>query len=327
MRAIVVGVGDFGVIHAGVVATSHDFELVALVDADGERAGSVGAEFGVPYYTSLSECLDRQPVDVAVVATPERLHPTHVDECLAGGLHVLVEKPVALDSGAVERMAAAASRAGRQVMPAHILRFLPEVHHLLANTSRIRSVTATRYVPRARRALHARVHPAWMAMIHDVDLVAALLDRHTPLTVRAFERRDDPDDGQPDLCWALIEAPDGPLAFIENHWLLPNEHRYVDSRLSVTTVDEVITLRLPSNALVRQTEHGDEIPSLSLHSEMGSRSTGALAVQLEHFADVVIRGARPLVSLQDAIRDTTIVEAVVASARRGGEPVAVRPVE
>lgn len=93
-------------------------EVVALCDIDAERAGLLAAANGIGHaFGSVSEMLawrgaDGRGIDVISVCTPHPTHEAVVIEAAAAGVHVLCEKPIAIDLAAAERMVAACERAG-----------------------------------------------------------------------------------------------------------------------------------------------------------------------------------------------------------------------
>ena len=115
MRFAICGVGHIGRRHAALVARHAGAQLVALIDVRAELSADLAAEFpGVPFCASLEEFLQHGPAaDVLTVATPNGLHAAQALAGLARGLHVVVEKPLALraaDAAAVVRAARAAGR-------------------------------------------------------------------------------------------------------------------------------------------------------------------------------------------------------------------------
>lgn len=313
---IVVGVGDFGKLHAAVAAALPEISLLGVVDSDAATAKFVAESHGTRSYESLEAALTEMAPDAVLIATPENVHVHQVLECLAAGVHVLVEKPVALSSAGVSRLKEAAEAANRFVLPGHISRFLPEVQDLLADPGEVWSIVASRLVPQSRRALHSRTHPAWMAMIHDLDIIGALLPER-PTRVTAVTRRTDSAEANPDLCWAMIEVDDGPVALVENIWIYPHDRQYVSARLRVSGPGCVTEISLPSDALVRIRADGEYRPVFAIDGWVATRPVGALAAQLRHFVDVIEGRVEPLVTLEDARRTARLVEAVIESADCG----------
>ena len=68
----VVGVGAFGRQHARVLASLPSAELVAVVDSDADRGGSVAEEFGCPALTDYRELIGK--VQAVCLAVPTVLH-------------------------------------------------------------------------------------------------------------------------------------------------------------------------------------------------------------------------------------------------------------
>jgi UDP-N-acetyl-2-amino-2-deoxyglucuronate dehydrogenase len=96
IKFAVIGQGHIGKRHAEMVRRNPDTELSAVCDIlPKEQLGL--SELKEPYYTSVDELLAAHPeVEVVNVCTPNGLHATHALKALAGGRHIVVEKPMAL---------------------------------------------------------------------------------------------------------------------------------------------------------------------------------------------------------------------------------------
>lgn len=90
----VIGVGKMGALHLQKYLLSPKAEVVGIWDENPQRLHSMSQQFGVPAYRSLAELLF--DVDAASVATPTRYHHTIAREALVAGVHLLVEKPLAM---------------------------------------------------------------------------------------------------------------------------------------------------------------------------------------------------------------------------------------
>ncbi len=110
--------------HLPALARAPDVELVALVDPVRERAATLAERFGAPVVGEHHRELVGR-VDAAVVAAPNRLHEPVAVDLLAEGVHVLVEKPMALDTAECDRMIDAASSSGAVLAVGHDFRFFP----------------------------------------------------------------------------------------------------------------------------------------------------------------------------------------------------------
>lgn len=81
---------------------------------------------GIKKYEHLAEMLADPDIDLIDVCNPTHLHPETAIQALQAGKHVLVEKAIALEPEEADRMVAAARQAGKLLMVAHVLPFVPE---------------------------------------------------------------------------------------------------------------------------------------------------------------------------------------------------------
>lgn len=113
LRVAVVGCGamsrDF---HLPVLAGHNGVRIAALVDRDTVRAGELARAYGVPLVLADAKSLDPTTVDAALVATPPFHHAPCTIDLTNKGIHVLVEKPMALTRADAESMVKAAERTG-----------------------------------------------------------------------------------------------------------------------------------------------------------------------------------------------------------------------
>ena len=112
LGAIVVGTG-FGVLTHLRAMRKSGIEVHALVGRDGAKARARAQRFDVPHgLDSLDEALALPDVDVVAVSTPPHTHAEIVLSAIAGGKHVVCEKPFARDAAEGRRMLEAADAAG-----------------------------------------------------------------------------------------------------------------------------------------------------------------------------------------------------------------------
>ena len=107
------------------------WEVAGLWSRNAERAKKQASELEIPFATNDAAALVNRPdIDAVTIVTPT---PTHHDICLealAAGKHVLAEKPMAMNAGDAEEMAAAAESAGVTAMINFEFRFTPQRLHL-----------------------------------------------------------------------------------------------------------------------------------------------------------------------------------------------------
>ena len=117
VRFAICGVGHIGRRHAALISRYDGAALVALIDVRTELQACLSAEFpGVPFFSSLEAFLQSGPTaDVLTVATPNGLHAPQAVAGLRHGLHVVVEKPLALTKADAEIIVQTALQTGRLV--------------------------------------------------------------------------------------------------------------------------------------------------------------------------------------------------------------------
>jgi predicted dehydrogenase len=127
LRAAVVGAGFIGVEHAAAYAADPRAALVAIVDADLARSASAVAAHGGRPFSSLSSMLADARPEVVSVCVPTAAHREVVEEIVAAGGHILLEKPMAPSVAECDAIAAACAAAGVTLMLGFTHRFHPEL--------------------------------------------------------------------------------------------------------------------------------------------------------------------------------------------------------
>ncbi len=111
-----------GVEHTG------NSEMVALVTGHEEKAEKLGEKYGITKTYSYDEydaMLSSGEVDAVYLALPNFDHVEYAVRTLDAGIHLLLEKPMAVSVKECERMIAAANRSGAKLMVAYRLHHEP----------------------------------------------------------------------------------------------------------------------------------------------------------------------------------------------------------
>ena len=167
----VVGVGYAGRFHAEKYAASKKATLVAVADVVPERAAEVGRKLGAAYVTDYRELFDR--VRCVSVAVPTRLHHQVSRDFLAGGIDVLVEKPLAASLDEGRDLVALAKAKGLVLQVGHLERFNPAIRRLEGVIRDPKFVECHRLAPFVERGTDVNV--VFDLMIHDIDVIASLV--------------------------------------------------------------------------------------------------------------------------------------------------------
>ncbi len=106
VRTGVIGVGNMGQHHARIYASSPGSALVGVADTNLARAQEIASRYGVEVFTDYRDLLQR--VEAVSIAAPTTLHHRIGLDCLAEGIHLLMEKPLAASVTEATELAAAA---------------------------------------------------------------------------------------------------------------------------------------------------------------------------------------------------------------------------
>jgi predicted dehydrogenase len=122
----IVGLGRMGRFHAAALAGVTEVELVALVEPDAD-ALDLAAQFApaAAQHRNVEDGLAHRGLEAVLVAAPTPTHPEIVAAALDRGLHVLCEKPLALDLAVARGLGVRAAERGLVLQVGFWRRFAP----------------------------------------------------------------------------------------------------------------------------------------------------------------------------------------------------------
>jgi predicted dehydrogenase len=140
IRIGIVGIGFMGRIHYLASQRLKGAKVTAVCSRDPAKLagdwrntrGNFGPEpgtvdlSGVKKYANVADLLADRDIDLVDICTVTDQHAPFAIQALNAGKHVLVEKAIALSMADADAMLAAAKKAGKLLMVAHVLPFFPE---------------------------------------------------------------------------------------------------------------------------------------------------------------------------------------------------------
>lgn len=126
MRIGLIGAGAVAPLHARAAGLLPDVEMTAVCDLDAASAAAVADPIGAQVFTDYRDLIASGTTDAVIVNTPHALHRDMAVAAAEAGLHVLVEKPMAVTLEDCDAMVLAAERAGVVLRVGHIQHFLLE---------------------------------------------------------------------------------------------------------------------------------------------------------------------------------------------------------
>jgi predicted dehydrogenase len=231
MRIAFAGTGYISKIHARA-AHNCGAELVAVVNHKAESMEAFAKEFRIPQqYETVEALLKDGNVDALVIATPNYLHALQTIAALNAGMHVMVEKPMAMNAREAEQMCEAAQKSGALLMVAHCWRFDPDVLWLKEQSPKLGKIVRTKGI-----GVHTHWGPSgWFTQkefagggaladmgIHALDTARFLLGDPRPVAVYAKIGTYYKDFDVDDTGVIFVEWDNGATSYIESGWWQPH---------------------------------------------------------------------------------------------------------
>lgn len=140
LKFAIIGCGRISYKHVEALINNDEHaELVAVCDLIEENAVKRRDEYlkafpdrNVKVYTDYQKMLEIEELAVVTIATESGYHPVISMEVMNKGLHVIVEKPMALSITDADQMIACADRNGVKLCVSHQNRFNPPIQKLRA---------------------------------------------------------------------------------------------------------------------------------------------------------------------------------------------------
>jgi predicted dehydrogenase len=232
MKIAFAGAGYIINIHARAAKAQKDVELAAVVEKYSDKAAGLAQKFKIRnQYETVEQMLKAGGVDALVIGTPNFLHAPQAVAALKAGVHVMVEKPMAMNTREAEKMMEASEKSGAKLMVAHCWRFDEDVLWLKKESKKLGKIIRTKGI-----GVHTHWGPAgWFTQkefagggamadmgIHALDTARFLLGDPQPVSVYArmgtYYRDFDVDD----TGVIIVEWDNGATSYIESGWWQPH---------------------------------------------------------------------------------------------------------
>jgi len=332
MNIAFAGTGFISKIHAQA-ARNLGLTLTAVVNHRPESRDVFAATFGIARrYDTVDALLRDGGVDALVVSTPNYLHAPQTIAALHAGVHVMVEKPMAMNAAEAEQMNAVAERSGALLMVAHCWRFDPEVLWLRDQAAKLGRILRTKGY-----GVHAHWGPGgWFTQkkhagggalvdmgIHALDTARFLLGDPLPVSVYArigthYRDYDVDDTGVINVAW-----DNGATSYIESGWWQP----YSDGVEAATQLYGARGFgRLFPTKLVLPNEQEQKLDEIDPGFESPRKEHCPQSLyddQLKYFVGCVAQRQRPSPGGLEGLMNMKVIDAAYQSAQTG-EVVKIR---
>ena len=326
-----IGCGLWGSIHARTYAASPLVNLVAVCDQNRDRAQLFAEKYGFTSFTSdLNELLSNPDVSAVSIATPDHTHTPILLKALEAGKHILVEKPLAMTVEECEKILAARDKNGVKLMvdfhnrwniPFLQVRRMIEAGELGDLMMINVKLNDTIFVPTKMLEWADRSSPVHFLGSHLVDLIRWLsgaevkkvyaVSRSVVLKSMGIQT--------PDFYQSILEFSNGTTAYVENCWIVAeNAPNIFDFKAEFIGSKGSIYVNASHHRMIEKyTGEGSGFPDVTGVVDINGKPTGFCTASIEHFIDCLAHGTDPIVTGEDGLEATRIVQAMEQSARSG----------
>ncbi len=322
LRAGLVGLGMMGRHHARILGSLDGVDLVAVSDPMGDPHGVAG---GREVLKSVDDLI-KTGVDYAMVAAPTAFHEELALKLADAGVHALIEKPLAVDAPAAQRITDAFTKAGLVGAVGHIERYNPALQQLRARLDNGDLGSVYQITTRRQGPFPARIADVGVIKdlaTHDIDSTA-WVSRSAYISVSA---RTAHKSGRPheDMVAAVCDLANGVITNHLVNWLTPFKER-----LTIVTgergalVADTLTADLTFYANASIATEWDSVAAFRGVSEgdvirYAFAKPEPLRVEHESFRDAVLGkpGATDrIVTMEQGLATVAVASAMLESAQR-----------
>ncbi|WP_394789951.1 Gfo/Idh/MocA family protein [Rhodoferax sp.] len=339
LKIAVAGAGIIGLAHIEVLQKSPRCTLSAIVDLS-PGAVAIAARAGVPLYTSLEALLAASKPDGIILATPNHLHVPQALQCIAAGLPVLLEKPVAPTLAEGEQLVKVVEETGARLLIGHHRAHSPIMAKAkeVVDSGRLGKLVTVMgsaqffkpddYFAAGPWRTQPGGGPILINLIHEVHNLRMLCGEIT--AVQAFASNTTRGFAVEDTVAINLRFASGVLGsfMLSDTAACPRswEQTSQENKAYTTYTDEdcyviagtdgslsVPTMRLKTYPRPEDRSWWKEFES----GVVGMVRDDPLKHQMHHFADVIEGQAPPLVSARDGLQNLRVTEAIAEAAKTG----------
>ncbi len=347
LRAAVIGLGHLHPrAYMPLFEACDRIQVVAACDANEQLLSPFCKDFGLKGYATLDAMLEEETLDMVAIFLPHDECEAAATRCAQHGLHLMVEKPIAQTSAAVQRIAAAVARKKVHITTGYCWRYHPVVAAMKeaiaeGKIGEIVSVDARLSAGRVERYIQG--NSAWMLEkersgggplynlgVHWIDLLHFLLEDRVAEVCAVNSRTSDTYDIE-DSSVAMLKFRKGPVGVLTTSYVVPDcfpngrdlyigikgtrgvlsyapgyEGEQGSSGAGQTDVLDIYS-DAPVMAGARARHLGFQLDKITGYSGYMGKA------YVDNFVDMIFNGATPMVTVEEAVDVLRVAEAIYAS--------------
>ena len=339
-KVSVVGVGLGGKIHIPRIIQSNRFILDSLIAPPSGKNKKIADSWSVPLFESIEDCIIKREVDAIIIASPNEYHREHLTSCIRCEIPVLLEKPVSSSLEDARLMMNASANFQNKILIGHHRAHNPinkltqeivssgELGRLVTFMGSAQFFKPDHYFEEGPWRIKPGGGPVLINMIHEVDNLRRVMGEIKNLqaivsnNIRGYRVEDTAVInfqftsgalGSFVLSDTVASSASWEQTSLENPGYpgYPNENCYLIGGTKGSLAIPTMQLTSYSN---------DVLPSWWSKFDKKRRLFNRLdpiAIQLDHFADVIEDKSPPKVTIKDGYKNMLIVNAIKNSASSG----------
>lgn len=318
IKAAVVGFGYWGPNHVRNLRKLETVKAVCICDSSPERLAAAKIQYpDIKLTQNFDDIINDPEIEAVVIALPAILHYEFAKKALIAGKHVLVEKPITLDSDKAKELTALAKKQEKILMVGSTFLYndavreikkyiddgdLGEIYHIYfqrLNWGKVRQ----------------DVNAMWNLAPHDIAMTLYWLGE-MPIRVfakgAAFLQK-----GIEDIVYMSLKFKDGKFVQIHSSWLDPHKIRkavIIGSKKHLV-YDDMAQENKVQIFSPKTDEKFSQFTNEVFSPDIKIREP--LFVECEHFIDCIINNKTPLSDGHEGIRTVQVLEAGQKSLKTG----------
>lgn len=340
VNVAVIGCGYWG---PNLIRNLHQLpqvNLKAICDLNEAKLKSAAKNYhGVELFTKYSELLSDESLEAIAIASPAQTHYEIAKAGLLADKHVLVEKPLALNSRECRELIRLAEVHKKVLMVGHTFEYNAAVNKVKeyldsGELGKIYYIYSQRLnLGRLRHDINAM----WNFAPHDVSIILYWLNKEpVSVSARGFSYLQ---PGIEDVVFMVLEFEEGVSAHIHISWLDPNKTRMVTlvGSNKMLVYDDVSTnskIQIYDKGFTKKSELGsfdefDSFAKFQLIQRAGNlvipkfEFIEPLYVECSHFIECITHNKKPLTDGYDGLRVVKVLEAADKSMKNNGAVIQI----
>ena len=327
IRVGIIGMGIRGNLYADTLKFNPYAEVTAFSEKDEGRLKEAASKCDVPHYSDFHEMLEKEQMQLVIVALPDHLHKDAVIMAAEKSLHLLIEKPLATSAEDAKQMVQAIKKAGIKALVGFENRWNPafisakeaidagelgDIRHVFT------CLNDSIYVPTKMLGWASKSTPAWFLFPHTIDMTLWLTGKKVSSVYGRGVKKVLKEKGIDtfDSITALVEFTDGTPGTYNTCWIYPESIPLVyDLRFDLVGSKGAISVDLRDQMIHKMTTTYTHPPTLG--RPIHGKPLGFAAEMLNSFIDNIRLDTDPLVDIDDGFYVVNVIDKIHRSIKTG----------